>query len=112
MSDYMTNPVTPGPEPVPSGPRTSTMAIISLIGGITGFTVLPLLGSLAGIIFGHIAKSEIKKSNGTLGGNGMATAGLIIGYVTIGLGVCALCVWLLIAILLPIIGLGASGYNY
>jgi hypothetical protein len=89
------------------------MAIISLIGGITGFTVLPGIGSLAGIIFGHIAKSEIKKSNGTIGGNGMATAGLIMGYVTLGLGLCALCVFVLLPILLAALGLGAEGYyNY
>jgi len=77
----------------PAGPRNSTMAIISLIGGIAGFTVLPLLGSLAGIIFGHIAKNEIKKSGGMVGGNGMATWGLILGYVAVGLAVCGCIVW-------------------
>ena len=88
----------------PVGPRTSTMAIISLIGGIAGWTVLPFLGSLAGIICGHIAKSEIKKSGGTVGGNGMATAGLIMGYLSIALGVCLLCVF----VLLPLLGIGLS----
>jgi len=114
MSDYSTNPLPPStPMQVPSGPRTSTMAIISLIGSLTGISVLPILGSLAGIIFGHIAKSEIKKSGGTIGGNGMATAGLIIGYVTIGLGLCALCVFVILPFILALLGLGTSSYyNY
>ena len=85
---------------MPAGPRTSTMAIISLIGGIAGWTVLPFLGSIAAIICGHIAKSEIKKSAGMLGGNGMATAGLILGYLSIALGVCLICV----LVILPILG--------
>jgi hypothetical protein len=88
----------------PGGPRTSTMAIISLVGGITGWTVLPFLGSLAAIIFGHIAKSEIKKSGGMLAGNGMATAGLIMGYLSIAFGICLICVF----IILPLLGIGLS----
>jgi Domain of unknown function (DUF4190) len=90
----------PYPPLQPAGPRTSTMAIISLIGGITGWTVLPFLGSIAAIICGHIAKSEIKKSAGTVGGNGMATAGLIMGYLSIALGICLICV----LIIFPLLG--------
>jgi hypothetical protein len=88
----------------PSTPPTSTTAIISLIGGIAGFTFLPFLGSIVAIICGHMAKSEIKKSSGTVGGNGLATAGLILGYLGIALGVCLLCV----LIILPILGIGLS----
>ena len=83
----------------PAGPRTSTMAIISLIGGITGFTILPFIGSLAAVIFGHIAKKEIRNSGGTVGGNGLATWGLILGYVALGLGLC-LCIVSIVMILL------------
>jgi hypothetical protein len=90
----------PYPPLPPAGPRSSTMAVISLIGGIAGWTVLPFLGSIAAIIFGHIAKSEIKKSAGTVGGNGMATAGLIMGYLSIALGVCLICV----LVILPLLG--------
>jgi hypothetical protein len=109
MSDNTSN---PNPMPAPSMTQTSTMAIISLIGGITGFTVLPFLGSLAGIIFGHIAKSEIKKGGGRITGNGMATAGLIMGYVTLGLGICALCVFVILPLILAAIGISTSGYSY
>jgi hypothetical protein len=82
----MTQSSTPLP---PTGPRTSTNAIISLIGGITGLTILPTIGSLAGVIFGHIAKKEIKNSGGTVGGNGLATWGLVLGYIGLSFGLCA-----------------------
>jgi hypothetical protein len=84
--------------------RTSTLAIISLIGGITGWTVLPFLGAIVAVITGHMAQSEIKKSGGMITGKGMATAGLILGYLAIAGGLCALCFF----VVLPILGLGIS----
>lgn len=76
------------PNPVPAT-RTSTMAIISLIAGIAGVVqILPVIGPLAAIITGHLAKKEIKNSNGMITGNGMATTGLILGYVILGLLAC------------------------
>ena len=85
----------------PIGRPNSTTAIISLIAGITGWTILPFLGAVVAVITGHMAKSEIKRSAGTIGGNGMATAGLILGYLSLALGICALCV----LVLLPIMGI-------
>jgi len=84
--------------------KTSTLAIISLIGGITGFTILPMLGSLVAVITGHMAQSEIKKSAGMITGKGMATAGLILGYLVLAGGICAIC----LAIVLPLLGIGLS----
>lgn len=73
-------PVTNQPTYQPAS-KDSTLAILSMVLGIASYVVIPVLGSLAAIILGHIAKSEIKKSNGALSGNGMATAGLVLGYV-------------------------------
>jgi hypothetical protein len=97
----MNQPYTPLP---PVGPRTSTTAIISLIGGIAGWTVLPFLGAIVAIICGHMAKSEIKRNAGMVSGNGMATAGLILGYLSIAAGLCALCAF----VILPLLGVGLS----
>jgi hypothetical protein len=73
--------------------KTSTAAIISLIAGILGFVqILPVIGPIAAVIAGHMAKSEIKKSGGMVTGNGMATTGLILGYVMIALGICLACI--------------------
>ena len=65
--------------------KDSTMAIISLISGICAYIFLPFIGSLAAIILGHLAKKEIRESNGTITGNGMATAGLVLGYIQLAL---------------------------
>lgn len=72
----------------PAAPRTSGMAIASLILSILGISIL-------GVIFGHLALNEIKKSNGMVAGQGLAMAGLIIGYIEIGLAVLA-CVFFFI----------------
>lgn len=73
----------------PSEPKkTSTLAIVSLIAGIAGWTILPLIGSLVAIITGHLAKGEIRDHAGQMGGDGLATAGLVMGYLSLGLGLC------------------------
>ena len=82
--------------------RTSTMAILSLIAGIAGWLGLLGIGGILAIVFGHIAKSEIRKSSGTITGDGMATAGLVLGYVNLALAVIILC----LAVALPLFGFG------
>lgn len=59
---------------------TSTLAIISLVAGILGWTLLPLLGSVGAIITGHMARSEIRRSAGAIDGDGLAIAGLVLGW--------------------------------
>jgi len=57
---------------------TSTYALVALISGILGWTLFPMLGSLVAVIFGHMARAEIRRAN--MDGDGMALAGLILGY--------------------------------
>jgi len=64
--------------------KTSGKAIASLILSILGF-FLVAIPSIVGIVLGHIARSEIKKSNGSLKGNGLALAGLIMGYIMVAI---------------------------
>jgi hypothetical protein len=78
----------PFPVLQPARPN-STLAITSLVLGILGWTFLPILGAIIAVITGHMAKGEIKKSRGQLAGDGMATAGLVLGYTSIALGLCA-----------------------
>jgi hypothetical protein len=81
--------------------QNSTTAIISLIAGILGLTLLPLLGSAVAIITGMMAKKEIRtaQNNGTfIGGDGMATAGLVMGWIGIALGACGCCIFALVVI--------------
>ena len=69
-------------------PKTSALAIIalviSLVGILTTFFV-PILPQIVAIICGHIARSQVKHSNGTKAGSGMALAALIISYLTLTL---------------------------
>ncbi|MBN1304261.1 MAG: DUF4190 domain-containing protein [Anaerolineales bacterium] len=86
MSNY---PPPPGPPPKPN----STLAIVSLIAGILGFIqIVPIIGPIVAVITGHMAKNEIRTSMGQLNGDGLATAGLILGYIPLVLGVLACCV--------------------
>jgi len=68
----------PPPASYPGAGETSGKALASMITGIFG--LLLFFPAIAAIILGHISRSEIRKSNGRLKGNGMATAGLVMGY--------------------------------
>ena len=69
--------------PRPTETRTSGAAVASMILGILGFIILPIVGAIAAIITGHIGLGTIKKGAGTVKGRGMAIAGLIMGYLQI-----------------------------
>ena len=49
------------PGPQPAAASTSTMAIISLVAGILGLSLLPLVGSIIAVITGPIAKREHRR---------------------------------------------------
>jgi hypothetical protein len=79
------------PPAYPPAPHTSTSAVISLIAGILGWVLLPILGPIIAVITGHIAKGEIKRSMGQITGDGLATFGLILGYLQLILACCSIC---------------------
>jgi hypothetical protein len=68
--------------PTPAQPSqrvdTSVLAIISLIAGILGIF---LFGSLIAVVCGHLARAEIRRKPGQLEGDGLAVAGLVLGYI-------------------------------
>jgi type IV pilus assembly protein PilA len=67
-------------QPAWSGPQEkSGKATASMVCGIL-FFFWPFT-AIAAVILGHIALSEIKKSAGRLAGQGMAVAGLVLGYI-------------------------------
>ena len=84
--------------------QTSNMAVISLAFGILTWILLPLIGAIVAIVTGHIAKRDIRESDGFLTGNGMATVGLVLGYGQIVFIVIPICVIVIITILGPSIG--------
>lgn len=104
-----TSPATPAPVPpppgfpppqgygygygYPAGPpgygyvpveKTNGLAVASLV--CSFFFWLWGLGSILAIVFGFIARSQIKRTGGTQKGAGLALAGIIIGFATLVLG--------------------------
>ena len=74
---------------------TSPLAIISLVSGILGWTLLPLLGSIVAVITGHMARGEIRRAPDRLEGDGLAIGGLILGYASILMAVFAVIAFIL-----------------
>jgi len=81
---------TPPPPPqavAQTVPRTPPVAIWSFILAVLSFTCGWLFTAIPAVICGHIARAKIRKSDGALGGRGIATAGLILGYIALLLGI-------------------------
>jgi hypothetical protein len=64
--------------------RTDGQAVAALIFGIVGLVVCPLIPSIVAVILGSQARARIA-SNPDLDGDGLAKAGVILGWVGIGL---------------------------
>jgi len=77
---------------------TSVWAILSLISGIANYLGLWFIGAIAAIVTGYAAKNEIEKSNGRVGGLGLANAGLILGWVGIALSILSMCLVIFVAV--------------
>ena len=87
----------------PSRP-TNTFAIVSFV---LGFVI-----SLGAVIFGHIALNQIKRTGE--GGRGFAIAGLVLGYVGIGVTVLVVAVYVVVIVFALIAAGGVasqSGYS-
>ena len=72
-------PTTPGP--VSGPPKTSGKAIGSLICGIIGLFFCGLILGLIAISLANNAKKDIAVSGGAIGGQGLATAGFVLGII-------------------------------
>src|ERR1041385_1935913 len=67
----------------PSDQQTEGKAMASLIFGILSLLCFSILAGIPAIILGHMSKANIRRSMGRLKGDGMATAGLIMGYISV-----------------------------
>ena len=83
-------PATAAPYSAPAGgyayttaPKTNPLAIGSLVCSLVSCGI----GSIAAIVLGHMAKKQIRESGGTQTGDGLATAGLVLGYIGVVLGI-------------------------
>lgn len=74
---------------------TSAWSIFSLISGIANFIGFPFWGAVVALVTGYVAKAEIQKGNGRIGGERLAKAGLVLGWVGLGLGLLVICLGVL-----------------
>ncbi len=81
----MTQPPPPPPgTPAPgTGQGTNGLAVASLVCGILGW--LCGIGAILAIILGFVAKNQIRTSGQS--GDGMATAGIILGFVSLAIAI-------------------------
>jgi competence protein ComGC len=92
------------PSQPPAPPLSNTQAATpgtataSLVLGILSLLCLGLLAGIPAVICGHKARGRIQRANGTLKGDGLALAGLIMGYISIGLTVVLIPMYAAIAI--------------
>jgi hypothetical protein len=98
------------PTSAPTQPPNSTLAIVSLVAGILGLTVFPTIGSIVAIITGYMAKNEIRDSGGAIGGGGLATAGLIMGWIGVALGLIGICIACVMFALIPLMAVSTGDY--
>ena len=97
----------------PAAPQqpSNTTALISLIASILGVTFIPTIGSIVGLILGYMARKQIRESGGAMGGEGMAKAGIILGWIGVGLAVLGICIviaFMVLGLTIPGIGICAS----
>jgi len=88
-----TSPASAQPQPhAVSQKPTNGLAIASMVCGIIAFpTIFCYIGlfiSIAAIIMGHIARKQIRESQGIQSGDGMALSGIIMGYIGAVLSLC------------------------
>lgn len=72
------------PQHLSSAPLNG-MAITSMIMGILTFVITPIIFAPLGIIFGHIARKQIRSGRYAPGSSGFALTGLICSYIGLGL---------------------------
>ncbi len=97
-------PPPPAPPPAPAQPQTSALALASLATGLAAWFILPVIGAVAAVVTGFLAQSEIRASQGRLTGTAFATAGLVLGWLQIG-------VTILIVILVAVFASAAPGFR-
>jgi hypothetical protein len=88
------SPTVPPPPAYPSGygaaPSTNGFAVASLVLGIVGIACC--VGWILALVFGSMARNQIDQSYGRQTGRGLATAGIVLGWVSGGLTIAYLIV--------------------
>ncbi len=68
-----------------AAPRCNDKALWSLVLGILSIVAFGLIAGIPAIILGGSAKREIRAAGGMQGGAGLATAGVILGWISVAM---------------------------
>lgn len=74
-------------------PTTSGLAVASLVTGL--FFWCFLIPGIVGIVLGFLALEQIADAGGRVKGRGMAIAGIVLGYVGLGIAAVVLLAWVI-----------------
>lgn len=77
--------MTTEPSASPQARPWNGYAIAALVLGIVGIAGIPLVPSILALVFGYKAREEIDRSGGVEQGRGLAVAGIVLGWVGVGL---------------------------
>lgn len=70
--------------------QTSSLAVVALVSGLISIPLicmcfLSLPFSIAAIVLGHVSRGVVRQSEGDFEGYGMATAGMLLGYISLAM---------------------------
>lgn len=95
------SPLPQAPPAYPAGtvaaPPTDGQAITALVLGIVGLVACPIIPSIIALILGRQSERRIQAGGGTIGGEGLAKAGWILGLIGLILWGFVILIWLVIA---------------
>ncbi|MBN1438101.1 MAG: DUF4190 domain-containing protein [Anaerolineales bacterium] len=69
--------------------KESSLAWTSLVFGILSWVAAPVFFAVPAVLLGHMARTRIARSAGRLRGDGLAVAGLLLGYANLVLAAVA-----------------------
>ena len=100
------------PMPVFASPLpTSGLAVASLVVSIVSWFMLPFIGAFIALVLGYSARQQTRAVPPTASGDGMATAGIVLSWVHLGLFGC-LCLAFLALFALGMLGPIISAVNH
>lgn len=83
-----------GYAPAPASPPTNAMAIAALVCSLAG--IFTCISAPVGAILGHVARRQIRERGE--GGDGMALAGVVVGWILTGLFIVGCGAWVVFVI--------------
>lgn len=78
--------------------RSSGKATASLVCGILGLILCGIFTAIPAIILGGQAIREIDASGGAISGRGQASAGRVLGFISVALTVIVVIIWLVVVV--------------